>query len=110
MEGMVSTIPAERVNRPDIRRVLVTGAEGYIGSVLISRLTAAGYEVDGLDTGYYRSGWLYHDGADRPRIATRDTRTIKADDLLGYGAVVHLAELSNDPTCELSEEECSSTV
>lgn len=105
MESMVMAPPAaKRIGQTGARRVLVTGAEGYIGSVLIARLCAEGYEVDGLDTGYYRSGWLYHDGADRPRIVTRDTRAIQAADLDGYDAVVHLAELSNDPTCELSEE------
>ena len=80
-------------------KVLVTGADGYIGSVLGPLLMSRGLDVVGLDTGYYRSGWLYHDGKDRPMMLTRDVREVTAKDLEGYDAVVHLAELSNDPLC-----------
>jgi nucleoside-diphosphate-sugar epimerase len=57
--------------------------------------------VVGLDTGFYRAGWLYNDGiAQHPATITRDIRRITADDLIGYDAVVHLAELSNDPLAQ----------
>ena len=39
-------------------RVLVTGTDGYIGVVLGSFLLARGYDVMGLDTGFYREAWL----------------------------------------------------
>jgi len=86
------------------KRVLVTGADGYIGSVLTALLLERGYDVDGLDTGYYRAGWLYHATGDRVRIFTRDIRDVSADDLEGYEAVFHLAELSNDPLCQFDEK------
>jgi nucleoside-diphosphate-sugar epimerase len=85
-------------------RVLVTGADGYIGSVLAPVLVERGFDVVGLDSGFYSSGLLYHDGNDRPPILNRDVRRLTPDDLRGYDAVVHLAELSNDPLCEFSEE------
>lgn len=77
--------------------ILVTGADGYIGTVLCARLADQGHRVVGLDTGYYRAGLLYNDGRDRPRLLNRDIRTIRTADLEGFDAVVHLAELSNDP-------------
>jgi nucleoside-diphosphate-sugar epimerase len=78
-------------------KVLVTGADGYIGSVMTPYLTARGHEVVGLDTGYYRAGWLFDDRQSRPKTLTRDIRDLTAEDLHGFDAVVHLAELSNDP-------------
>ncbi len=100
MEGLVK--PASAANGD--RRVLVTGAEGYIGCILTARLVEAGFAVDGLDTGFYQNGWLFHDGRDRPGVRCRDTRRVSVDDLAGYDTVVHLAELSNDPLCELNED------
>ncbi|UYN96176.1 MAG: SDR family oxidoreductase [Enhydrobacter sp.] len=86
--------------RPVPTRVLVTGADGFIGSVMTPRLLAEGFDVVGLDTGYYRAGQLYHDGKDRPATLTRDVRRLAPADLEGFDAVVHLAELSNDPLCQ----------
>ena len=84
-------------------KVFLTGADGYIGSVLGPQLLAAGFDVVGLDTGYYREGWLYNEtrpGVRFPQVITRDLRQIEPADLEGCDAVVHLAELSNDPLGE----------
>ena len=81
-------------------RVLVTGTEGYIGARLAPWLTARGHEVVGLDTGFYRDGTLYLDPLglpQSPRTIYKDLRTVTAADFEGIDAVVHLAELSNDP-------------
>jgi len=84
-------------------RVLVTGADGYIGAVLGSRLVEHGFEVVGVDCGFYRDGWLYNDAGPRPLTLTKDVRRITPRDVDGFDAVVHLAELSNDPLSELNE-------
>lgn len=81
-------------------RVLVTGADGYIGAVLGARLLDRGHYVVGLDTGFYRRGWLFEDGLTRPSVLTKDLRDIGLEDLAGVEAVVHLSELSNDPLGE----------
>jgi nucleoside-diphosphate-sugar epimerase len=84
-------------------RVLVTGIDGYIGTILGSRLLEKGFDVVGVDCGFYRDGWLYNDMQSRPLTLTRDVRRLKREDLEGFDAVVHLAELSNDPLGDLSE-------
>ena len=84
-------------------KLLVTGSEGYIGCLLTAYLRARGHEVTGLDTGFYRDGWLFNDTALVPQVPAtlnKDIRQVEVADLRGYEAVVHLAELSNDPLCE----------
>lgn len=78
-------------------KVLVTGIDGYIGTILGQYLIEAGHDVVGLDTGFYRSGWLYNGVKKLPPILTTDIRRVTVEDLKSFDAVVHLAELSNDP-------------
>jgi nucleoside-diphosphate-sugar epimerase len=88
-------------------KLLVTGVEGYIGCLLVPLLLQRGHEVLGVDTGYYRDGWLFSDRTLVPafsRTLNRDIREIQAADLQGVDAVVHMAELSNDPLGENSPE------
>lgn len=81
-------------------KVLLTGADGYIGAIMGPKLLEAGHDVVGLDTGYYRRGWLFDDGRAHPKVLSKDQRRITEADLEGFDAVVHLAELSNDPIGE----------
>jgi len=84
-------------------KLLVTGVEGYIGCLLAPLLQKRGHDILGLDTGFYRDGWLFSDRElfpAFPRFVNKDLRDISADDLRGVDAVVHLAELSNDPLGE----------
>src|SRR5687767_5701510 len=60
-------------------------------------LIARGHEVVGLDAGFYRDGHLYDPQTPAVETLTRDIRQVTADDLAGFDAVIHLAELSNDP-------------
>jgi nucleoside-diphosphate-sugar epimerase len=81
-------------------KILVTGTEGYIGARLAPWLAERGHEVHGLDTGYYRDGCLYLDPAGlptSPHTVFKDLRTVTPADFAGFDAVIHLAELSNDP-------------
>lgn len=88
-------------------KAFVTGVNGYIGAVLAPYLIERGIEVRGLDTGYYRDGWLYSDNrhlAVSPETLNKDLRQVDPADLAGCDAVVHLAELSNDPLGENNPE------
>jgi nucleoside-diphosphate-sugar epimerase len=83
-------------------RVLVTGTEGYLGSLLAPELVRRGYEVIGLDIGFYKERMLYRDGATTPLTIAKDLRLIEVADLRGVDAIVHMAELSNDPAGQLA--------
>ncbi|CAM4014617.1 NAD-dependent epimerase/dehydratase family protein [Deinococcus marmoris] len=82
-------------------KILVTGTEGYLGSLLAPELLRLGHELLAVDTGYYKAGWLYHGEGQTPRTLAKDLRHIEAADLEGIDAVVHMAELSNDPLGQL---------
>jgi nucleoside-diphosphate-sugar epimerase len=83
-------------------RVLVTGTDGYLGSLLGPELLVRGFDVIGLDTGFYKERMLYRDGAFTPMTMTKDLRKIEGSELKGLDAIVHMAELSNDPAGQLA--------
>ncbi len=78
-------------------RVLVTGHDGYIGTVLVPLLAQAGHEVTGLDSFLYRGCVLGPEPEWAPPALERDIRDVEPADLRGFDAVVHLAAISNDP-------------
>ena len=83
-------------------RVCVTGCDGYLGSMLTPELMRRGFDVVGLDTRFYSDRALYQDGASIPMTVVRDLRLVEEKDLEGLDAIVHMAELSNDPLGELA--------
>jgi nucleoside-diphosphate-sugar epimerase len=83
-------------------KILVTGTEGYLGCLLAPELMRDGHDVLGVDTGFYKAGWLYNGVDTTARTLVRDIRHLRIEDLSGVDAVVHLAELSNDPLGQLS--------
>jgi nucleoside-diphosphate-sugar epimerase len=83
-------------------KVLVTGTEGYLGSLLAPLLMERGHEVTAVDTGFYKVGWLYNGTELTAKTLNKDIRHITVEDLTGIEAIIHMAELSNDPTGQLS--------
>ena len=83
-------------------KVLVTGTEGYLGSLVAPLLMQRGHDVIGLDTGYYKAGWLYNGSARSSTTINKDLRQTERGDFEGVDAVVHMAELSNDPAGQLA--------
>jgi len=83
-------------------KLLITGTEGYIGSVLAPMLMQRGHEVLAVDTGFYKVGWFYNGTTLTPKTLNKDIRHLTIEDFADIEAVVHMAELSNDPTGQLS--------
>jgi nucleoside-diphosphate-sugar epimerase len=83
-------------------KIMVTGTDGYLGCLLAPELLREGHDVTGVDTGFYKSGWLYHGVVATACTLAKDIRRLTEDDLRGVDAVVHMAELSNDPLGQLS--------
>jgi nucleoside-diphosphate-sugar epimerase len=89
------------------KRVMVTGGAGYVGSVLVPKLLAAGHEVVVLDLYLYGTAPLAavrnHPGLTEVKGDLRD-RALLGRILPGCDAVIHLACISNDPSFELDPE------
>ncbi len=82
-------------------KVLVTGHRGYIGSVVTPMLVEAGFEVLGVDAGFYNECTLVPDRVTVSELR-EDIRDLEFSQLRGFDAVVHLAALSNDPVGNLN--------
>src|SRR3954451_18563625 len=81
-------------------KILATGTEGFIGSVLSAALRERGHDLVGIDAGFYADAELYpQDGG--ATTARKDIRALSREDFVNVDAVVHLAELSNDPLGQL---------
>jgi len=102
----------ERPLRPEanrkgpIRRVLVTGGAGYIGSMLCRQLLRQGYSVRVLDALLYGQESIADLERDpRFELVTGDSRDVGAvfSAMLETDAVIHLGELVGDPACAVNE-------
>src|SRR5947207_2946533 len=79
-------------------KILVTGACGYKGSVLVPKLLARGHDVVALDLMWFGNFLTPHTGL---TVIRGDVRETGAIDLAGIDAIIHLASVANDPCGDL---------
>ncbi|SVD47133.1 uncharacterized protein METZ01_LOCUS399987, partial [marine metagenome] len=89
-----------------MKKILVTGSEGYIGTVLMPILIDNGFSVVGLDYCYFADGNLDKSNRFNYQRINKDIRDIVLNDLKekNYFAIVHLAALCNDPLGMINED------
>jgi nucleoside-diphosphate-sugar epimerase len=82
--------------------LLITGAGGYIGSVLVRMALDAGHQVTALDR-YFFGEKVFADitGHENLKILKQDIRDVEPRDFEGVDGVIDLAALSNDPSGDL---------
>jgi len=92
------------IEKKHLRKILVIGGAGYIGSVLVRKLLDKGYKVKVLDNFLYGNESLSSIESDELTILEGDTRHIEdvTEAVQDVDAVVHLAELVGDPASSLN--------
>ncbi|MEM7542676.1 MAG: SDR family oxidoreductase [Pseudomonadota bacterium] len=79
-------------------KILVTGACGYKGSVLVPKLLSKGYSVDALDIMWFGNYLPEHPNL---RVLEQDVRETDKIDLDDVEAIIHLSSVANDPCGDL---------
>ena len=89
------------------RTIFVTGGAGYLGSVICQKLLDRGYIVKCYDNLFYGKKGIEH-LLDHKNFKLIQANTVYIEkyreELEGCYAVIHLAELANDPSCDLEPE------
>lgn len=81
-----------------MNKILVTGATGYKGSVLVPKLLNKGYQVVAFDTQWFGDFLPEHKNLTVVKGSVIDTHSIPLD---GVDAIIHLASIANDPCGDL---------
>tara|TARA_Y100000816_G_scaffold291361_1_gene282493 strand:- start:1093 stop:2064 length:972 start_codon:yes stop_codon:yes gene_type:complete len=95
-----------------MKKILVTGGAGYIGSVLVRQLLNSGYFVRVIDSLKWGGESLYDVMVDPNfELYKGDIRNIIdiKNSVKGIDAVIHLAAIVGDPACRKYSEEAKET-
>lgn len=78
--------------------ILVTGGCGYVGTPLTEALLKDGHEVTVIDSQWFGNHLLPSPGL---RVIKHDVRDVEGISMAGVSAIVHLANIANDPCVDL---------
>jgi nucleoside-diphosphate-sugar epimerase len=87
-----------------MKKIIITGHSGYIGSLLVKLLKQSNYEILGIDTNYYGKDCEFFNPELEINELNKDIRLINEKDIEGAYAVCHLAAISNDPMGDINPE------
>jgi len=80
-------------------KILVTGACGYKGHVLVPKLLAKGHEVVAFDLQWFGNYLLPHHNL---KVLKGDVRDADSIPLEGVDCIIHLSSIANDPCGDLN--------
>lgn len=79
-----------------MKKIFVTGHNGYIGIHLVDILKAEGYHVTGCDLNLFE-GCQWRPLVKPDKELIKDIRHLTINDIEGHDCIMHLAAISNDP-------------
>lgn len=86
-----------------MKKILIIGSLGYLGSSLADYLSERGYACGGVDIGFFQFGVLGYP-KNTLKLICNDARNLTENDLEPFDAVIQLAGISNDPFGNLNPE------
>ena len=81
-----------------LKKIIVTGGGGYIGTNLVKKLISIGYVVTVIDTFWFGN---YLKPNKNLKVIKKDIRNISKKDIGNADCIIHLASIANDPAAEL---------
>tara|TARA_Y100001968_G_scaffold242847_1_gene226565 strand:+ start:1913 stop:2854 length:942 start_codon:yes stop_codon:yes gene_type:complete len=80
-------------------KILITGGCGYKGSILIPQLLSDGHSIINIDTQWFGNYLPNHKNLNNIKLDIREIDKIIINDV---DAIIHLANIANDPAVELN--------
>ena len=84
-----------------MKKILVTGGGGYVGTVLIDSLLNDGNQVTVVDTFWFGNFLKKNKNLE---IVKEDIRNLSIEKIKSHNTIIHLANIANDPTVAMDPE------
>lgn len=80
------------------KKILITGGCGYVGSLLVDTLKKKNYSITVIDTQWFGKNLPLDKNI---KIIKEDIRNLDRINLRGFHTIIHLANISNDPSAQI---------